>query len=148
MRCTRAGLSVGGRPARSMGEVIHASGNKGNSSRLHLTPWLSEGREKVATLKIYGASDDLIEVEGEIHEEFSPLADEPSLLAFSDGTLLQIQYGAGNKAFWRLQPLIYGAASYSKVEATDEDENYSDIVTLEGEIKWVVCGYQWARAAK
>ena len=109
---------------------------------------LSEGREKVATLKIYGASDDLIEVEGEIREEFSPLADEPSLLAFSDGTLLQIQYGAGNKAFWRIQPLIYGSASYSKVEATDEDENYSDVVTLEGQIRWVVCGYQWARAAK
>jgi hypothetical protein len=102
----------------------------------------------MAKLKIYGASDDLIEVEGDIREEFNPQSDGPSLLALSDGTLLQIQYGAGNKAFWRIQPLIYGSARYSKIEATDEDENYSDVVTLEGEIKWAVCGDQWSRAAK
>jgi len=96
-------------------------------------------------LKIYGASDDLIEIEGDITEEFNPKDGERSLLAFSDGTLLQIQYGAGGNAFWRITPLIYGSAKYRKVEATDEDENYSDVVTLEGDIKWVVCGDQWAR---
>ena len=98
-------------------------------------------------LKIYGASDDLIEVEGDITEEFNPRFEEdgPALLAFSDGTLLQIQYGVGGNAFWRIQPLVYGTAKYSKVEATDEDDNYSDVVTLDGKFKWVVCGDQWAK---
>lgn len=97
-------------------------------------------------LKVYGASDDLIEVEGDIREEFNPSdADDPSLLAFSDGTLLQIQYGSDRLAFWRITPLLYGSAKYSKTEATNEDDNYSDVVTLEGDIKWVVCGNQWAR---
>lgn len=97
-------------------------------------------------LKIYGASDDLIEIEGDIREEFNPSdADEPSLLAFSDGTLLQIQYGAGRLGFWRITPLTYGTAKYSKTEATNEDDDYSDVVTLDGDIKWVVCGSQWAK---
>lgn len=99
-------------------------------------------------LIIYGASDDLIEVEGSISEEFNPPDDdEPTLLAFSDGTLLQIQYGKGG-AFWRISPLIYGTAKYSKTEATDEDGDYSDRATLEGDFKWVVCGSQYARAKR
>lgn len=97
-------------------------------------------------LEIYGASDDLIEIEGDIQEEFNPSdCEEPCLLAFSDGTLLQIQYGVGGTALWRIQPLVYGSAKYRKTEATNEDDNYSDVVTLDGEIKWVVCGDQWAK---
>lgn len=97
-------------------------------------------------LKIYGASDDLIEIEGDIREEFNPSdVDGPAFLAFSDGTLLQIQYGAGQLGFWRITPLLYGSAKYSKTEATNADDNYSDVVTLEGDIKWVACGDQWAR---
>lgn len=98
-------------------------------------------------IKVFGASDDLVEIEGDIREEFYAVSaeDKPTLLAFSDGTLLQIQYGVGNQAFWRITPLVYGTAKYSKVEATDEDTNYSDVVTLEGEFKWVVCGDGWAK---
>jgi len=107
--------------------------------------YLRGEKREMANLKIYGASDDLIEIEGDIREEFNPSADEPSLLAFSDGTLLQILYGMGHEGFWRITPLVYGSAKYRKTEATDEDENYSDVVTLEGDIKWVVCGDQWAR---
>ena len=100
-------------------------------------------------LKIYGASDDLVEIEGDISEEFNPSdAGDPSLLAFSDGTLLQIQYGAQSLGFWRIQPLVYGTAKYAKTEATDEDDNYSDIVTLDGDIKWVVFGDQWGRVGR
>lgn len=95
---------------------------------------------------IYGASDDLIEIGGDLREEFNALGDDDSAyLGFSDGTLLLIQYGKGGNAFWRITPVIYGSAAYSKVEATSEDDDYSDVVTLDGEIKWVVCGSEWAR---
>jgi len=92
---------------------------------------------------IYGASDDLIEVEGDLTEEFSYLGgdDEGAYLAFSDGTLLTISYGAGGSGFWRINRLCAGAANYVKVEATDEDTDYSDRVTLSGDnLRWVVCG--------
>lgn len=91
-------------------------------------------------ITIYGASDDLIEIEGAIGEEFNHSTENPAYLGFSDGTLLSVTYGAGNFAMWRITPIRYGTAKYSKVEATDEDKDYSDRVTLDGDIKWVVCG--------
>lgn len=98
------------------------------------------------SITIYGASDGLIEVEGDIREEFSyPYDSEAGLLAaVSDGTLLRVQYTKDGT--WRITPLVYGAASYSKVEAAGADtDNYSDRVTLAGEVKWLVIGEQWAR---
>jgi len=40
-------------------------------------------------LKVYGASDDLIEIKGDIREEFSRYDSEGDYLAFSDGTVLK-----------------------------------------------------------
>lgn len=97
-------------------------------------------------IKVNGASDDLIEIGGDISEEFNPDADSPSYLGFSDGTLLQIEYT--DDGIWRIQPLRYGTAKYNKTEATAGDsDNYSDVVELDGEIRWVLCGDQWATTA-
>jgi hypothetical protein len=88
-------------------------------------------------IKIYGASDDIIEVEGDIEEEFYVHAgdeDEPAFLAFSDGTLLSVHYG--HEGIWRLGLVKEGTAEFSKEEGTDS-EDYSDIVTLDGHITWV-----------
>ncbi len=50
---------------------------------------------------VYGASDDLIEVEGAIREEFTANRDgEANLLAFSDGTLLEVTYT--DAGIWRI----------------------------------------------
>lgn len=90
-------------------------------------------------LRIYGASDDLIEIEGDLTEEFNPPWDEeePSYLAFSDGTVLSAAYADG---FWRINRMAAGSATYAKTEGMDEDTDYSDVVTLEGAITWVVFG--------
>jgi hypothetical protein len=105
--------------------------------------------ENLMKVTIYGASDDLIEVEGDIEEEFNPPEDgEPTFLAFSDGTILRVEYGAKESAFWRITPVWKGSATYSKTEATNEDDDYSDRVTLEGTFKWVVCGSHWAKGVK
>lgn len=95
------------------------------------------------TIIIYGASDDLIEIEGDIREEFNwiPDDDESRLLAFSDGTLLSVKYD--NHGIWRLSMLSYGSAKFSKVEG-DVEKDTPDIVTLDGLIKWVVFGEQSA----
>ena len=43
-------------------------------------------------VKIYGAGDDLIEVDGDINEEFSPSADGIYHLLFSNGTQVKVEW--------------------------------------------------------
>jgi hypothetical protein len=102
------------------------------------------------TVRVYGASDDLIEVDGDIREEFGAYGtddDGPLYLAFSDGTLATIRYGADEKGYWRIFIHREGAAKSSLRQATDEDTDYSDILTLTGDVKWVVCGPHLAKKA-
>jgi hypothetical protein len=98
-------------------------------------------------IRVYGASDDLIEVEGDLQEEFNPPSNRSgdsliSFLAFSDGTVLSIIYGP--EGIWRINRVAHGSARYDKEEGTD-DGHYSDVVTLTGEIAWVVFGSELAR---
>lgn len=93
----------------------------------------------MANIIIYGASDDLIEIEGSVREEFSPSYGDPILVAVSDGTLLRVSYDG----MWTIRRLIAGSADYEHVEASYEDENYSDRVALTGDIKWITCANEW-----
>jgi len=93
-------------------------------------------------IEIYGSSDNLIELEGDIDEEFPFYnAKTPAFLVFSDGTVLSIFYDS--EGFWRINQRIAGNAEYSKAEATDLHNNYSDRVTLKGLIEWVVFGIKF-----
>lgn len=92
---------------------------------------------------VYGASDDLIEVEGDIREEFYITEYKEHILAFSDGTLLSIEYD--RDGMWRIRRLAKGSATYKHTEATDADKDYSDTVELDGEIAWVAFGMKWTK---
>jgi hypothetical protein len=91
-------------------------------------------------ITVYGASDDLIEIDGAIIEEFNPRGDEPVLLAFSDGTVLRIHYS--DAGVWRIQPVHGGRGSELTIAQAPEDDeaNYSDRATLRADIEWVVAG--------
>ena len=97
-------------------------------------------------IKIYGASDDLIEIEGDIREELTYNENaENNYLAFSDGTVVSIFYD--NDGVWRITPTIIGRAKYQKTfeAVSGDDERYSDEVVLEGEdIQWVIHGEEIA----
>jgi hypothetical protein len=96
------------------------------------------------SVTVYGASDDLVEVEGDIVEEFDVGSQgNDCFLAFSDGTVLSVRYDG----FWRIHRLAIGSARCVKRDGTDEDTDYSDRVTLTGDIRWVVCGDVFAKAA-
>ena len=97
------------------------------------------------TIIISGASDDLIELEGDIRDEISPRNDEyPVKLAFSDGTVLSVVYD--KDGCWRVNRMAEGTAKMEKVEADGPDtDNYSDRVTLTGEIRWCVAGNYMAK---
>lgn len=89
------------------------------------------------TVTVYGASDDLIQIEGDLREEWcTDASDETRYVAFGDGTVLSVWYDG----FWRINRVATGRASYEKREATDEDTDYSDRVTLAGDLMWVICG--------
>jgi hypothetical protein len=103
---------------------------------------------------IYGASDDLIEVDGDISEEFPANGDEGNWLAFSDGTLLEVAYT--DAGIWRINARTLSTTTqYAKEEATSEEGTredgkpaYSDVVTLTGFFAWVTHGSACAHAAQ
>lgn len=100
----------------------------------------------VAKIQITGYSDDLIEIEGTIEEELVALHDgaEGDLLTFSDGTVLRINYSKGG--IWRITLVAQGSAVMTKDEnPEDDDDRYSDVVTLEGDIKWIVHNNRFIR---
>ena len=81
-------------------------------------------------IKIFGASDDLIEIEGDITEEFNIILEEneSAILAVSDGTLLKVSYDG----CWRIVRIHAGMAGYERVyEAVGfDDDKYSDEIEL------------------
>lgn len=98
---------------------------------------------------VYGSSDDLIEVEGGIREEFTYAEEDRDgdLLAFSDGTILRIQYE--QTGIWRISPVVNGSSELSIKQAPeDDDSNYSDRATLSGPVAWVVQGIAFAQRRK
>lgn len=104
---------------------------------------------------IYGSSDDLIEIEGDVTEEFYALAEYNNgeeecgaFLAFSDGTLLRIRYDEGG--VWRITPVSVPQMSMLDVqqspEMADDKDGYSDVATLStvGRVDWVVLASELA----
>jgi hypothetical protein len=96
-------------------------------------------------ITIYGASDDLIEIEGDIREEFCP-SEEDNLLALSSGVLLRIWYS--EYGVWRIQHIAGEGVSITEAPE-DDDDNYSDVAVVESSvIKWIVLGNKCACSKK
>ena len=86
-------------------------------------------------ITITGASDDLIEIDGDINEEFNSYDCNNGLLSVSDGTLLKVKYD--EDGIWRFTPMYKGTA-FKGHEFGDVEADTNDKVFLEGVIKWVV----------
>lgn len=100
-------------------------------------------------IKIYGHSDDCIEIDGDIEEEFTYYDDEPHYLGFSDGTVLKIFYD--ETGLWKIVQINKGEADFEfEFVATDaESDDYSDIVILKSaKIDWVIYGSKFAKNRK
>jgi hypothetical protein len=91
-------------------------------------------------LIIYGASDDLIEIEATAFrdEEFNVYLAAPTdslFLGVSDGTLFRVRYD--EDGIWRFTPIVVGSADITTEPGVD-DRRYSDRVTMTGEnLTWV-----------
>lgn len=94
------------------------------------------------SVTIYGASDDLVEIEGDINEEWDmPTWSDEDMrrhIGLSDGTLLSIcRDGEG---CWRINVLHRGKYTTKKTEATATDSDYTDRLEICGYIEWAVFG--------
>lgn len=92
------------------------------------------------SVTVYGSSDDLIEVEGDVREEFHWNDALPAYLRFSNGVVLRVVWFT----FWRITP-VERADLVSVAQCPEDDEdNYSDRALVSGDVAWVACGSTWA----
>ena len=92
-------------------------------------------------VEIYGASDDLVKVEGDLTEWFGAY-DCPVFLHFGDGTVVEAEYDPCPGYYWRINPVTLGEGSQSWfLHGTydGEDGRKCNRVRLVGDLKWVVC---------
>lgn len=83
------------------------------------------------SITVYGASDDLIEVRGDIDTERYAIDDGAYLLSCSDGTVLSVEFD--DQGIWRIRRLVEGQGTYTLTEAKNDDDN-SDEARLDAEI--------------
>lgn len=95
--------------------------------------------------KVYGASDDLIEFDGDFVGEAGG-GDDARLVVLSDGTLLTVRYGKNDEAIWEVQVLKKGSLFERIEQCTDEDaEPYSDVAHFKKGIKWAFCASDYEK---
>jgi uncharacterized protein YjfI (DUF2170 family) len=96
-------------------------------------------------IKVYGSSDDLIEIESDDQtkfssEEFNVDMDFENLISVSDGTLLAIKmnkYGT-----WRID-ILHTGSQFLGVEIW-KGQDGSDFAMIDGYPKWIVLGTDFA----
>ena len=92
--------------------------------------------------KIYGASDDLIEFDGDVDGEVGCYGTDDDkqgvLLVCSDGTLLEVKYGKGEMAIWAVL-VIKSGDLFDCVDICDDEDAkiYSDVACFKDGLKWV-----------
>jgi hypothetical protein len=100
--------------------------------------------------KVYGASDDLIEFEGDVYGEVGCYGTDDEehgvLVMFSDGTILEVKYGKLDLGIWGITLLNMGTCFDHIAQCTDENaEIYSDIAYFRDGLKWAYASKEWER---
>jgi len=97
--------------------------------------------------KIYGASDDLIEIDGAISDEANHYDATRVILKASDGTQARITYDGE----WKIQVEVEGNKYLGLIHSVGDDAKhvfedaigcspYSDVLVLDEGIEWVKVG--------
>lgn len=84
----------------------------------------------MGTLTIYGASDDLIEFEGDFEDEGDHFGDDPIYIHLDDGSVIKALYD--NDGIWRFDPVKLAEFTTVKShEKGDVEADTPDRLTLE-----------------
>ena len=86
-------------------------------------------------VRIYGASDDLVEIDGSAYDNEIGCDSEDCRIWFEDGTIIHITYGKGLLGIWNIEIEKIGTAKFDLQICEDEDADiYSDIFEIDSEI--------------
>ena len=87
--------------------------------------------------KVYGASDDLVEIEGSTYKEDEIWCYEHDVrIRFIDGTVIRVGYPKDGLAVWWIEVEKQGTAEQKLTICEDEDARiYSDVFEIDSEIK-------------
>ena len=90
-------------------------------------------------IKVYGCSDDLVEIEGNYEDEIV-CYDRNVRIVFRDGTKILVGYGKPGLGVWWIKVEKQGTAKQALTICEDEDaEIYSDIFEIDSPILgWVI----------
>ena len=88
-------------------------------------------------VKVYGASDDLVEIENSKYKEDEiGCYDHDVRIRFFDGTVIRVGYPKDGLAIWWVEIEKQGTAEQKLTICDDEDARiYSDIFEIDSEIK-------------
>ena len=88
-------------------------------------------------VKVYGASDDLVEIENSKYKEDEiGCYDHDVRIRFFDGTVIRVGYPKEGLAIWWIEIEKQGTAEHKLTICNDEDARiYSDIFEIDSEIK-------------
>ena len=104
--------------------------------------------------RIYGASDDLIEIDGDVSGEvgYTDGSDDEAnpdkyMVICDDGTLLAVSYGKPSGAIWRVD-LVKAGALFGKIEVCDDEDAdpYSDQAWFKDGLGKVWVASEWEEA--
>lgn len=98
--------------------------------------------------KVYGTSDDLIEVEGDVRGEVGCYGTDDRehgvLLFFNDGTILEAKYGKGGRAIWAVNLMAKGELFDHIDPGVSEDADpYSDVAIFKDGLKSAYAATEW-----
>lgn len=100
------------------------------------------------TTRIYGTSDDLVEIDGDIRGEIDCFGTDDRnygiLLACSDGTILEVKYGKHGQGIWEIIAHTRGEL-LTNIQSCDneDDEIYSDQAFFKDGLKWIYTATEW-----
>ncbi len=105
--------------------------------------------KNMAKTKIYGASDDLIEIDGEVSEEYNKINAKNLSINASDGTQAKITYN--DEGEWKIDLINMGNKYLDLILSVGDDDkhthedaidcsSYSDVLVLDDGIEWVKVG--------
>lgn len=104
------------------------------------------------TTKVYGQSDDLIEIEGDVDGEVDHHNIERNaagaLLVCSDGTVLIAKYGKAERGIWSIEALKNGNLLNEITVCVDEEASpHSDVVEFCDGLSYIIVAKTWTRVS-
>lgn len=99
--------------------------------------------------KIYGASDDLIEFEGDVSGEVGCYGTDDGkgvMVICSDGTILEVKYGKMDLGIWGIVAHKKGDL-FDRIESCEDEDAqpHSDVVFFKTGLKSAYAATQWER---